>query len=170
MNTAERRKTTIGRVRQSLRTIPILSKNVDMVRLKLQGPELKVKHETSSISSICTTNEEPQREGLHSMNDEAFESLYQLGRKIGEGSNGLVRECLHLKKMKVYACKSFMFDDENVPYLKKTFITVRGLNSPSFIRYKALYIDSIKHLAYLIMEKVCFPNLLTFIRSHGSIN
>ena len=46
--------------------------------------------------------------------------------------------------------------------MKKTFITVRALNNSSFVRYKALYIDSTKHLAYLVMENIKLPNLLTY--------
>lgn len=44
-----------------------------------------------------------------------------------------------------------MFDDENIPYIKKTFVTVRALNNPSFVQKKALFVDETKHLAYLVM-------------------
>jgi serine/threonine protein kinase len=56
---------------------------------------------------------------------DTFHLKYRLGRKIGEGSSGVVRECLHLKRNKIYACKTIMFDDEQVPLMKKSFKEVR---------------------------------------------
>lgn len=82
-----------------------------------------------------------------------------MGRKIGEGSSGYVHECLHLKKQKIYACKSMMFDDEHVPLLKKNFRDMQQLDHPSIVKYKALYLDLEKHLAYLVMEYVDFVSL-----------
>lgn len=95
----------------------------------------------------------------HSVDIDTFNEKYQLGRKIGEGSSGVVRECLHLRRNKVYACKTMMFDDEHVPLMKKSFRDVRELNHPNIIRYKALYLDLQKHLAYLVMEYVNLPSL-----------
>lgn len=42
---------------------------------------------------------------------DVFNSLYEMRAKIGEGANGIVRECYNKKKGKLYACKAFMFDD-----------------------------------------------------------
>lgn len=55
-----------------------------------------------------------------------------------------------------------MFDDEHVPLLEKSFIDVRKLDHPNIIRYKALYLDLEKHLAYLVMELINLPSLLQY--------
>ena len=34
-----------------------------------------------------------------------------------------------------------MFDDEHVPLLKRNFTSVRELNHPNIVKYKALYLD-----------------------------
>lgn len=44
-------------------------------------------------------------------NIDTFHQKYQLGKKIGEGSSGVVWECLHIRRNKIYACKTIMFDD-----------------------------------------------------------
>lgn len=52
-----------------------------------------------------------------------------------------------------------MFDDEHVPLLKKNFRDMQQLDHPSIVKYKALYLDLEKHLAYLVMEYVDFVSL-----------
>lgn len=94
---------------------------------------------------------------------DTFNEKYRIGRKIGEGTSGYVHECLHLKRNKIYACKSMMFDDEHVPVLKKNFMDMRQLDHPNIIKYKALYLDLEKHLAHLIMEFVNLTNLMDYI-------
>lgn len=79
---------------------------------------------------------------------------------MGEGTSGVVRECLHLKRNKIYACKAMMFDDEHIPLLEKNFIDIRKLDHPNIVKYKALYLDLEKHLAYLVMEYIKLPSLL----------
>ena len=94
-----------------------------------------------------------------------FDEKYELGKKIGEGANGLVRECLHKKKNKKYAVKTMMMDEEHIVSLKNNFFNVRELNHPNIVRFKALYLDMKKHLSYLVMEYITYPNLLKYINS-----
>ena len=86
----EERKKTIKRMRQSLKAVPIISKNVDKVRMKLSQKELAQNHEDDNISSGCTTDD-CQKQENHSDPIDMFHKMYVLGRKIGEGANGLIR-------------------------------------------------------------------------------
>ena len=52
-----------------------------------------------------------------------------------------------------------MMDDEQIYFLKKNFMAIKGLNHPGVIKYKALYLDLCKHICYLVMEYVPHPNL-----------
>lgn len=53
-----------------------------------------------------------------------------------------------------------MIDEEHVPTLKKIFLNVQKLNHDSIVKYKSLYLDLTKHLSYLVMEYIQWPNLL----------
>lgn len=44
-----------------------------------------------------------------------------------------------------------MFDDEHVPLLQKNFRDMQQLDHPNIVKYKGLYLDLQKHLAYLVM-------------------
>lgn len=74
-----------------------------------------------------------------------------MGKKIGEGANGLVRKCYHTERKKTYAVKTMMIDEEDVPSLKKNFWDIQKLKHPSIVKYKCLYIDLTKHLSYIVM-------------------
>lgn len=114
--------------------------------------------ESKSVSCVNSGSK-----GLGKLADiDTFNEKYLLGKKIGEGSSGVVRECLHIRRNKTYACKTIMFDDEHVPLMEKNFIDVRKLDHPNIIRYKALYLDLEKHLAYLVMELIHLPSLLQY--------
>lgn len=56
-----------------------------------------------------------------------------------------------------------MFDDEHVPLLKKNFRDMQHLDHPCIVKYKALYLDLEKHLAYLVMEYVDFVSLKEYM-------
>ena len=49
--------------------------------------------------------------GMVTPNEQMFASKYTKLEKIGEGSNGTVYKCLHLKKQKMYAVKIMHLDD-----------------------------------------------------------
>jgi serine/threonine protein kinase len=56
-----------------------------------------------------------------------------------------------------------MFDDEHVPLMERSFTDIRRLDHPNIVRYKALYLDLEKHLAYLVMEYINLPSLIKYI-------
>jgi serine/threonine protein kinase len=60
----------------------------------------------------------------------------------------------------VYAVKIITMDEEHIMELKKNFLSITQLRHPSIIKYHALYLDTKKHAAYLVMENFPFPNLL----------
>lgn len=81
--------------------------------------------------------------------------------KLGEGSNGVVSRCVKNSTGKEYAVKSFRFEDEHLPSLKSNFLVMSNMSHPNIVNYESLYIDSKKHLGYLIMELLPFPSLNT---------
>lgn len=109
-----------------------------------------VNEKIKRLSSACTIQNEPKSTTSITLERgeskplayvDTFNEKYKMGKKIGEGSSGYVHECLHLRRNKIYACKSMMFDDEHVPLLKKNFMDIRQLDHPNIVKYKALYID-----------------------------
>jgi hypothetical protein len=53
-----------------------------------------------------------------------------------------------------------MMDDEHLFNLKRNFISIKHLDHPDIIKYKAFYYNIKKHISYLIMEYWPFQNLL----------
>jgi hypothetical protein len=51
-------------------------------------------------------------------------------------------------------------DDEHIFFLKRNFIAIQNLDHPNILKYKALYFDLKKHVSYLVMEYLSYPNLL----------
>ena len=49
-------------------------------------------------------------------------------------------------------------EQEHIVTIKRDFITLKELNHPNIIRYKALYVEQEKRTAYLVMEYVSFPS------------
>ena len=59
-----------------------------------------------------------------------------------------------------------MMDEEHIPILKSNFLAIRRLKHPNIIKFKALYLDMKKHLSYLVMEYVTFPNIRKYLDEH----
>ena len=51
-------------------------------------------------------------------------------------------------------------DEEHILFLKKNFKTIRALDHPNIIKYRAMYLDLRKHTCYLVMDYLKMPNLL----------
>ena len=151
------RHSNINRIKQSLKNIPIISKNTLLVQKKLHL-STDITQENTSNDSINADNEEetciPTLQHI-----ELFEEKYELHEKIGEGSNGVVHRCVKKKTGKIYAVKSFMFDDEHIHQLKKNFFMLKKLNHKNIIKYEALFLDIKKHAGWLIMQLISAPSL-----------
>lgn len=71
----------------------------------------------------------------------------------------MVRKCIHRRSGALFAVKAMMMDDEQIYFLRKNFMNVKSLKHKAIIKYKAMYLDLCKHIAYLVMEYVPHPNL-----------
>jgi serine/threonine protein kinase len=117
---------------------------------------------SAELTPSSTTTRNPEV-AISSMELGLFDQKYEMGKKIGEGANGLVRLCTHRKKQQVFAVKTMMMDEEHILSLKKNFLTVRALQHPNIIKYRAIYLDMKKHLSYLVMEYLSLPSLDKFV-------
>lgn len=81
---------------------------------------------------------EKEEDSIKSMGK--FMEKYDLGEKIGEGSNGLVRKCYLKATRELFAVKTITMDDEHIMFLKKNFKYIKALNHPNVIRYHCMYL------------------------------
>lgn len=77
---------------------------------------------------------------------------YNIGDKIGEGSNGLVRKCYLKSTGEIFAVKSIDMEEEQIMFLKNNFKYIKSLSHPNIIRYQVMYLDNRKKTCYLIMD------------------
>ena len=83
-----KRKAHMNKIRQSLKTTPLLQQNINLTRKRLSEKEPEAANNGSRQSTPDSGN---QRVSLE--NYEIFEEKYQLLEKLGEGANGVVHKC-----------------------------------------------------------------------------
>lgn len=66
----------------------------------------------------------------------------------------MVYKCLKKSTGIEYAVKSFSIEEENLPALKSNFLVMKNLNHPNIVKYEALYVDTRRRMAWLVMELV----------------
>ena len=124
--------------------------------------EFKEREEKKNLSNSEEEGETVKTSSLKLSNDsladklsedpESFEDKYKLVKKLGEGSNGVVHKCIHLSSGKVYAVKISRCDIEHMINIRKSYLFTKKLRHPNIVRYKALYMNSEKRRANIIME------------------
>ena len=82
-----------------------------------------------------------------------------MGEQVGEGTNGFVRKCIHKVSKKIYAVKLMKIEEEQRRDLRQNFFLIKSLDHPNIIKYKAVYMDYKKSLAYLVMHYEIIPSL-----------
>lgn len=90
----------------------------------------------------------------------AYEENYITMEKIGEGSHGVVKKCIHRETNKQFAVKISVMESQHALFLKNNFRDIKKLKHPNILKYKAMYFDNKMHISYLIMEYLPYPNLL----------
>lgn len=159
---SSRRKNRFESIRATLKGNEIFHKNTIAVENKLEKrrkrkESLEVNGEL--VGSMLDFGEEEEVKGM-----DKFKEKYQMGDKIGEGSNGIVRKCFKKDDPlgPTYAVKSMEMDEEHILFLKNNFKTIRALDHPNIVKYQAMYLDLRKHVCYLVMDYETMPNLLSF--------
>lgn len=91
-----------------------------------------------------------------------FHEKYEMGAKIGEGSNGFVKKCYLKSTRELFAVKSMKMDEEHMLFLKKNFKDIYVLDHPNIIKYRNMYLDLKNQTCFLVMDYENNPSLSDF--------
>lgn len=98
-----------------------------------------------------------------------FESKYQiLDYFLGEGSTGLVKQCLNKETKKLYAVKITRSNDiELIKAIKNEYLIQKHLFHPNIVRAYEMYYNPITSRVKIVMEMVNGSELFEVIEKNG---
>ena len=105
-NSKLNRKAHMDRIRSSLKNVPLLHQNVDLVA---KSSSSVTPLETPSFNSRLSESPDSSPEKVFVENYELFDEKYELCEKLGEGTNGVVRKCRKRQSGEEFAVKTFTF-------------------------------------------------------------
>ncbi|CAD8138718.1 unnamed protein product [Paramecium pentaurelia] len=116
--------------------------------------------------SIQFSDEEEQSENIQEIDVKStnFKDEFVLGRKLGEGTHGIVKLCWKKDNPSMlYAVKIIKtIDEEHLEIVRQTFINSTIIKSPYIAKCYKLYIDI--NVIYMLMEYVPYQNLQTILQ------
>ncbi|KAM3146234.1 hypothetical protein pb186bvf_001579 [Paramecium bursaria] len=137
---------------------------------KTQTPQLR-EIPSPIISDGEADNICPEIQGREiGVNSRTFNQEYDLGHKLGEGSNGVVRQCWkkdqpnHILAVKIIQTQ----DEEMMRIIRTTFVNTLLIKSPYIAKNYKLFIDPFT--IYLVMEYVPYGNLEKFLEQRGTLS
>lgn len=134
-----------------MRGLTLIKSTSEYLKLREEKMELnKLNKSHSELESGLCKDLEADEELGKNMNK--FLEKYEMGDKIGEGTDGVVRACYNKQTKKKYAVKSMRMEEEQILFLKRNFNCIKQLSHPNVIKYRGLYLDMKKHMANLVME------------------
>ncbi|EAS02451.2 Serine/Threonine kinase domain protein (macronuclear) [Tetrahymena thermophila SB210] len=116
--------------------------------------------------------QKPQKDSSIINQTRIFEENYELiGEKLGEGSQGDVRKCIHKKSQQVYAVKMIRNGDTEIILSAITsFKIAKNLNHPSIIKPYELFINQETEKIYYVMEYCEYGSLQDYIENLWSLS
>ncbi|KAL4432623.1 hypothetical protein ABPG74_004916 [Tetrahymena malaccensis] len=116
--------------------------------------------------------QKPQKDSSIINQTRIFEENYELiGEKLGEGSQGDVRKCIHKKSQQVYAVKMIRNGDTEIILSAITsFQIAKNLNHPSIIKPYELFINQETEKIYYVMEYCEYGSLQDYIENLWSLS
>ena len=66
---------------------------------------------------------------------ELFSEKYELLSKLGEGTHGVVHKCRKRDDHKLFAVKSFTYEEEHLSGVKSNFLFMKNLDHPNICKY-----------------------------------
>ncbi|CAD8136141.1 unnamed protein product [Paramecium octaurelia] len=116
--------------------------------------------------SIQFSDEEEQSENIKEIDVKStnFNDEFVLGRKLGEGTHGIVKLCWKKDNPNMlFAVKIITtIDEEHLEIVRQTFINSTIIKSPYIAKCYKLYIDI--NVIYMLMEYVPYSNLQTILQ------
>ena len=124
---------------------------------------------------IDNDSNEEEVEGIEHLK-EKFWNLYEKKNKLGEGTSGLVRRCIHKATGKEYAVKIVRTRDEEIIFhvavlywqLKNEFRNLKNMHHENVIEVSKLYIDNDAGYVYLVMEFFEGTEMFGYIEKLGN--
>ncbi|KAL4479213.1 hypothetical protein ABPG72_011425 [Tetrahymena utriculariae] len=116
--------------------------------------------------------QKPQKDSSIINQTRIFEENYELiGEKLGEGSQGDVRKCIHKKSQQIYAVKMIRNGDTEIILSAITsFQIAKNLNYPSIIKPYELFINQETEKIYYVMEYCEYGSLQDYIEILWSLS
>ncbi|CAD8135206.1 unnamed protein product [Paramecium octaurelia] len=133
---------------------------------KTQTPLIGQQVQSISFSDDEMEIEDFKQIGVKSTN---FEDEFTLGKKLGEGTNGVVRICWKKDNpQQQFAVKIIQTpDEEQLDIVRQAFINSTIIKSPYIAKCYKLYIDI--NVIYMVMEYVPFPNLQSILQERTQL-
>ncbi|CAK78813.1 unnamed protein product (macronuclear) [Paramecium tetraurelia] len=133
---------------------------------KTQTPLIGQQVQSISFSDDEMDVEDFKQIGVKSTN---FDDEFTLGKKLGEGTNGVVRICWKKDNpQQQFAVKIIQTpDEEQLDIVRQAFVNSTIIKSPYIAKCYKLYIDI--NVIYMLMEYVPFPNLQTILQQRTQL-
>ena len=98
-----------------------------------------------------------------------FDDLFEKNRKLGEGANTTIYECVEKKTGKKVAVKIWKNRDEDIVRdIKQSFLLLKQLNHPYLLKAHELYIDSANSRCYMVSDVCQFHDLRHFLEEKAA--